>query len=64
MTIPGQFYDAEIKMDVILSHPWLKEHELGVLPFVFTLAMGKSFDPIVWVGRKRPKGRLRKFQAA
>ena len=36
--LPGEFYEAEIDLDMILSYPWLREHALGVFPHLGSLA--------------------------
>ena len=33
----GLFYKADIKIDIILSHPWLVEKTLGVIPHLKAL---------------------------
>ena len=36
---PATFYEAEIKVDAIISYPWLLENKLGVIPHRRALAM-------------------------
>ena len=36
---PGTFYEADIKVDAILSFPWLVEHQIAVVPHLKALAI-------------------------
>jgi hypothetical protein len=38
-----EFHLAEIKVDAILSYPWLLEHEIGVFPHLRALAIANPF---------------------
>ena len=52
--IPGEFYTAEIKVDGILSYPWLKQHKLGVFPDLGALARRDPFCLLTgWEDKKR-----------
>lgn len=39
----GEFYTADIKVDAILSYPWLRDNQLGVFPDLGALAMRDPF---------------------
>ena len=36
--LPATFFEADIHVDAIISHPWLKQHRLGVFPHLGALA--------------------------
>ena len=35
------FYDADIRVDAILSHPWMVENKIGVFPHLHAMALEK-----------------------
>ncbi len=57
VNISGEFYTAEIKVDGILSYPWLKENRLGVIPHLGKLVMGDDLKLISGWNEKSPKAR-------
>ena len=40
-TFKTAFYEAYIKIDAILSYPWMRKNELGVFPHLGALVMDK-----------------------
>ena len=54
----GDFYEAEIDLDLILSYPWLREHALGVFPHLSSLASDQpEFTLLHGWARQKKKGR-------
>ena len=43
LKISAEFYLADIKLDAILSYPWMRKHHLGVFPDLNALAMRDPF---------------------
>ena len=52
--LTGEFYTADIRLDGIISYPWLKENRLGVFPHMGALAAEDPFVLLkVFSGKKR-----------
>ena len=52
----GDFYEAAIEMDMILSYPWLRENRLGVFPHRNALAMDEpNFQLVMGKNPKKSK---------
>ena len=45
----AKFFEADINVDVILGHPWLGSHHLGVFPHVKALAFITTDDHVDWL---------------
>lgn len=54
LEIPATFYLAELRVDAILSYPWMQENRLGVFPDLGALALR---DPMVLLKGEQPKKR-------
>ena len=52
----GELYTADIRVDAILSYPWLRQNRLGVFPHMAALAME---DPFVLLKGFQHKGKSR-----
>ena len=44
LKIPAEFYLADIRLDAILSYPWMRKYKLGVFPDLNALA---TLDPFI-----------------
>ena len=53
--VGAKFYEADINVDVILGHPWLKSQKIGVFPHMEALALNKDGDRVEWLwGSEKP----------
>ena len=50
------FYEADIKVDAILSFPWLFENRIGIFPHLKCLAVLEPELSLLF-GTRRPRGR-------
>ena len=48
-SLRAKFFEADINADVILGHPWLRTHQIGVFPHVKALALINGEDRVDWL---------------
>jgi hypothetical protein len=59
LRLEGEFYEADIKVDAILSFPWLLSNHIGIFPHLGALAKDEPQFTLLYAVRKVKKARKR-----